>query len=90
MFCLQSRHFLLMPADEVFTAAEQFLTTLHVELLSFHLLGLLDLLLQDLRIFVESTLPQVVSSSLHLDNSAREVKPWACDCAVFNGLAEFV
>ena len=56
MFCLQSRHFLLVPADQVFTATEELLPTLHVELLALHLLRLLDLLLQNLRILVEAAL----------------------------------
>lgn len=90
MFRLQSRHFLLVSTDQVLTAAEQLLPTLHVKLLAFDLLCFLDLLLKHLGIFVEATLTQIVSSLLHLDNRTREMKPWARDCTVLDGLAEVV
>jgi len=73
MLCLQCSHLLLVSPDEVLTATEQFLSTLHVKLLTLDLLSILNLPLERFSILVEATLAQIVSSFLHLDYRAGEV-----------------
>jgi len=67
---LQRSHLLFVALNKVFGAAEKFLPTFQVVLLSLDPLRCLYLLLQGLGVLVETALPQIVRPPLHLDHCA--------------------